>query len=57
MELIRYAFNFLMGCLAVVMVMCVVVMVLYITNVTIEEMFKVNIAEKIVGALHAKEKL
>lgn len=45
LKVFQVAFYFLLGCLCVFMVLCAVVMLLFIINVTIEELFKVNICE------------
>lgn len=44
----RMAFYFCLGCLMVVMVLCAVVMLLFIVNVTIDELFHVNVCEEII---------
>lgn len=45
LKVFQVAFYFLLGCLCVFMVLCAVVMLLFIINATIEELFKVNICE------------
>lgn len=39
MEILKIAFEFLMGCLAVIMVLMAITMIAYIMKVTIEEIF------------------
>jgi len=56
MDVIKAAFQFLVGWLAVVMVMMGIVMLLYIANVTIEELFHINVADLVIRRFHADGK-
>lgn len=47
LKVFQVAFYFCLGCLSVVMILCAVVMIVYIINVTIEELFHVNICDMI----------
>ena len=46
MIVIRAAFEFLMGCLAVIMVLMAITMIAYILKVTVEEIFTKERIEK-----------
>lgn len=53
MEIIRIAFEFLMGCLAVIMVLMAIVMIAYIMKVTIEEIFTKEKLKRVKEILNA----
>lgn len=47
LKVFQVAFYFLLGCMCVFMVLCAVVMLLFIINATIEDLFHVNICDMI----------
>jgi hypothetical protein len=51
MKVFKVAFEFLMGCLAVIMVLMAITMIAYIMKVTIEEIFSKELIEKVKGWL------
>lgn len=53
MEIIRIAFEFLMGVLAVIMVLMAIVMIAYIMKVTIEEIFTKEKLKRVKEILNA----
>jgi len=53
MEIIRIAFEFLMGCLAVIMVLMAITMIAYIMKVTIEEIFTKEKLKRVKEILNA----
>lgn len=53
MELLKIAFEFLMGCLAVIMVLMAIVMIAYIMKVTIEEIFTKEKLKRVKEILNA----
>lgn len=53
MIVIRAAFEFLMGCLAVIMVLMAITMIAYIMKVTIEEIFTKEKLKRVKEILNA----
>lgn len=53
MELLKIAFEFLMGCLAVIMVLMAITMIAYIMKVTIEEIFTKEKLKRVKEILNA----
>ena len=53
MKVFKVAFEFLMGCLAVIMVLMAIVMIAYIMKVTIEEIFTKEKLKRIKEILNA----
>ena len=53
MEIFKIAFEFLMGCLAVIMVLMAITMIAYIMKVTIEEIFTKEKLKRVKEILHA----
>ena len=47
LKVFQIAFYFLLGCMCVLMVMYVVVMLMFVINATIEDLFHVNICDTI----------
>lgn len=53
MKVFKVAFEFLMGCLAVIMVLMAIVMIAYIMKVTIEEIFTKEKLKRVKEILNA----
>ena len=53
MKVFKVAFEFLMGCLAVIMVLMTITMIAYIMKVTIEEIFTKEKLKRVKEILHA----
>ena len=47
LKVFSMAFYFCLGCLSVVMILCAIVMIVYIINATIEDLFHVNVCDMI----------
>lgn len=53
MKVFKVAFEFLMGCLAVIMVLMAITMIVYIMKVTIEEIFTKEKLKRVKEILNA----
>jgi len=47
LEFMQCAFYFLLGCLAMATVLCAVVIIVYITNATINDLFGIDVCQMI----------